>query len=454
MTAALFVFIVVAALGCGPKNPPKAGDAPRLGSWAISLGSGGYTSGSDVAVDAEGNIIVAGSFDTRLELGDVSLTSAGAEDGFVAKLTGDGQPLWAVRIGGTGSDKVGAVAIAPDGAIIVAISYSDRVVLAQTSYLARGAPDALIAALDPSSGSARWVRPVMSTQYVHIADLAIAGDGTIAACGVFAGTVRVGDHVVTTAGAGDALVATIAADGTPLWAARGGAAYADAANGIAITDDLVVATGGFTLRADFAGVLLEGSGRHANQDVFVAAYTRAGELRWVNRYGGVAHDAGLSVQANRDTIFVGGAYGIAASFGGEVLTARGGNDAFIAAFDHAGAHLWSTRIGAEGSEDAFRMWLDGDWVVVGGTFEIDGAFGRDDLTTAGHTDVFVARVATAGGEVRAWSAGGTGHDSLGGLAGGAGGVVITGSFADTASFAGTTLTAGGERSAFVAVSSR
>jgi hypothetical protein len=442
--------LCVAASACGPKESPTGGKVPTFGSWAVALGTGGFATGSAVAVDDAGNIVVGGSFDTSIELGGTSMTSAGADDAFIAKLGPDGAPMWSIALGSEGADKVSALAFAPDGTIIAAVAFSGGVTVAGRQLVARGAPDAVIASLDPNTGEARWALQITSTEYVRISDVAVGADGVIALSGMFAGTARVGDQVLTTAGAGDALIAAIAPDGGPRWAVRGGAAYADAANAVAITDDAIAVTGGFTLRAEFAGTPLEGTGRHANQDVFIASYTRDGALRWAASHGGIAHDAGLSLETDGKTLFVGGAFGISMTFGGEVLVARGGNDAFVAAFDGDGAHQWSTRIGGEGSEDAYHMWLDGDAVTVGGTFELDGAFGADDLSTAGRTDIFVARVADRGAATSAWSAGGSGHDSLGGLAARSGGVVFTGSFADSGTFAGTTLTAGGERSAFVA----
>lgn len=440
----------VAAFACGPKHAPARGGSPSFGSWATSLGDGGYTAGSAVALGPDGVIAVGGSFDTAIAVGGTRLTSAGADDAFIASLGPDGSPAWSIAIGSAGSDRVSALAFASDGSILAAVSFSGTVQLGDQRFVARGAPDALIAAIEADTGAIRWARQVTSTEHARISDIAVAGDGTIAVSGTFAGTTRLGDHVVTTAGSGDALVAVLSADGAPQWAARGGAKYADAANAVAITADAVFITGGFTLRADFSGTAVEGTGRHANQDVFVASYTRAGALRWVSSHGGLAHDAGLSLEADAQSIYVGGSFGISMTFGSDVLTARGGNDAFVAAFDHDGRHRWSARVGGEGSEDAYHMALDGDAVVIGGTFELDGAFGSDDLSTSGRTDVFVARLSDAGASVDAWSAGGPGHDAIGGLAARDGGVVLTGSFADTGAFAGTTLTGAGARNAYVA----
>ncbi len=76
---------------------------------------------TDVKTDPEGNIVVSGSFQGGpLQIGDTTLQPAGVIDGFTARLTPDGAPLWALSY----SDPVyqlasgGALAVAEDGEIV------------------------------------------------------------------------------------------------------------------------------------------------------------------------------------------------------------------------------------------------------------------------------------------------------------------------------------------------
>ena len=65
---------------------------------------------------------------------------------------------------------------------------------------------------------------------------------------------------------------------------------------------------------------------------------------------------------------------------------------FVAKFDAAGKHLWSQRFGDIGS---YAIAVDrADNVLVTGSFEGTVDFGGGTLTSAGFSDIFVAKIAT------------------------------------------------------------
>ena len=57
-----------------------------------------------IAVDGAGNVFVAGTFQSTADFGPFAHTSAGKNDGFVAKLSSNGAVLWANRWGGAEHD--------------------------------------------------------------------------------------------------------------------------------------------------------------------------------------------------------------------------------------------------------------------------------------------------------------------------------------------------------------
>jgi hypothetical protein len=77
--------------------------------WARQLGGSGNSECSFGAVDAAGNIYVAGGFYGTVDFdpgpGTAKLTSAGDEDGFVWKLDAAGNFGWARRMGGAATDQ-------------------------------------------------------------------------------------------------------------------------------------------------------------------------------------------------------------------------------------------------------------------------------------------------------------------------------------------------------------
>jgi hypothetical protein len=84
--------------------------------WTRQFGSPIYSGASGVAVDASGNIIVAGHVQGALP----GQTRAGLDDAFVRKLTPEGVELWTLQFGSPLADAATGVALDASGNIIVA----------------------------------------------------------------------------------------------------------------------------------------------------------------------------------------------------------------------------------------------------------------------------------------------------------------------------------------------
>jgi hypothetical protein len=90
--------------------------------WAKQAGGAGFLSdgGADIALDADGNSTVTGSFAESAVFGDgeaneTTLVSAGSNDLFVAKYAPSGQLLWATQAGGANLDQGHGIALDADG---------------------------------------------------------------------------------------------------------------------------------------------------------------------------------------------------------------------------------------------------------------------------------------------------------------------------------------------------
>ncbi len=123
-------------------------------------------------------------------------------------------------------------------------------------------------------------------------------------------------------------------------------------------------------------------------------------------------------------------------------TSAGGTDGFLASYSQAGALNWASTFGGRQDDNRYSSELafDATGLTVAGPFQgtadFDPSNGTTSLTSAGGTDVHVARYARADGSlVRARRFGGTGDDKASDLAtDAAGGVYVSGNFKGTVDF--------------------
>ena len=232
--------------------------------------------------------------------------------------------------------------------------------------------------------------------------------------------------------------------GAHLASQRQGGTLDDRARSVAVdTSGNVVIVGSFEGTASFGAASVTSSG---SRDVWIAKYTPAGALVWQGTYGGPGEDEALAVavDGNGDVI-VSGRFQQSASFGAATFTSQGGFDAFVAKYSGVtGAPVWSRAFGGVYHDAAMSVAVDGSGnAVVAGQYAYTATFDATTLTSAGFYDVFVAKLDAASGAVGwAISGGGTGYDTAGSVTVDASGdVVLIGTYyaAGNANFGGAVL---------------
>jgi len=140
-------------------------DSQGNGMWAVAFGGPGEDRGATVAVDAAGDVYLAGTFTGQVAFGAVNLTSRGDVDVFLAKLHGNtGSVAWAISFGsvepgsGTRVDGVGGLAVDAAGHVTVAGNTAGPLEGASSA----GGRDGFIASFDTATGAAHW-RTIIST---------------------------------------------------------------------------------------------------------------------------------------------------------------------------------------------------------------------------------------------------------------------------------------------------
>jgi hypothetical protein len=454
--AALLVLGCIAACGSRTEPGPASGASmPRLLAtgtrWSTVIGGDALTEGAAIAVH-DHDTIVAGSFHGSLGHDNLgrdgqALRSAGQSDVFLARLDPRGKPRWTLRMGGPDMDRASSLATRPDR-IALSLQITPPAEIDGHIVQGSGQPDAALVALTPD-GRVAWIQPIPGSRYARITGIALAEDGSITIAGWFAGTVRVGERSLTSAGATDVLLARFAADGTPQWALRLGGPGADTAHGVAGSPGQLVLIGHLDGHVDLGATFVEAPG------AAVIALDTAGNLQWLR---GLGQQATLqAVAADADAIFLAGHFQDAIRLGEHALDSRGQSDAFLGRLDHQGAPAWLVQLGGPGTDQARALALTPRGPILGGTFEQALTLGDRELTSAGATDAFAVELARDTGTLAlARRFGGPGYDDLAALAAGVDRVVLTGSFEgstedtpeDTVDLDDRALAAQGRRSAF------
>jgi hypothetical protein len=256
--------------------------------------------------------------------------------------------------------------------------------------------------------------------------------------GYFSGSVDFGGGSLNSAGSEDIFLAKYSSSGAHIWSKRFGASGRDRATSVVVdkNNDILVA-GYFSGTVDFGGGPLTSAGL---LDIFVAKYSSTGAHIWSKRFGDISDDAcyGVAVDAVGN-VFITGAFKGTVNFGGSSLSATAVFDFFLAKYSASGAHLWSRKASGNGNEFGLGLAVDinGD-VVATGQFDAMANFGGVTFTTAGATDVFLAKYSGAdGSHVWSKSFGSTSGDiGSGVVVDSNNNIILTGSFSGTVNFGG------------------
>jgi len=326
-------------------------------SWKTASVTTGSYSGADVAVGPNGDLFVSGTFVGTLKIGGFSVTSRGGRDVFVVRLSSSGKPLWLWSGGGDEDEQSGCIAVDSQGNSYFVgefnFAHSGRGTarFGDRTLTAVNLADIFVVKLGPTGG-VLWALSAGGQSYEWGISVTALADGGAAVCGMFNDKATFGQYALTSNGQSDMFVTRLAADGSFMWATRGGGtgdddcfvarldgqgrfvwaeggggAGGEYCGGFAVTPAGLHIVGGFEARAYFGTTVLDSRGE---EDVFVASYALDGALRWVVPAGGPGLDWGLGIAAYSDgTLGVTGIFRDHAYFGRTKLVSQGMTDIFV-----------------------------------------------------------------------------------------------------------------------------
>lgn len=362
--------------------------------------------------------------------GTTNLTSAGVQDAFVTKVDTYGQLVWAVRVGGSGIDLGNEVAIDAYGNVYVAGSFDGTVDFdpgAGTANLSSGSVAGSFILKLNSTGTFAWAKAINSNQGTSAEGLSVSAAGVVHVAGNMTGIADLnpGSATVTatTVGNYDIYLVELDSAGNYNWSVHVGSNGLDGCTGV--TEDVngdVFICGYFVNTCDF-----DPSGSTANltatgNDAYVAKYTSAGAYAWASKLGGGGNDgcADITVDFSGKVYSCGyfdGTCDFDPGAGSVTFTAGTGiSDAFVSCLNANGSYSWAAQLGGPSVDVAQSICLDltGNVYTTGrfsGTADFDPSGTTSSLTSAGVEDVFVSKLTSSGAFVSAHKFGSVSNDN-------------------------------------------
>jgi hypothetical protein len=404
----VFTRFLIALVCVLAQTTASAGTSAHL--WSKRFGGANDQYGLAAAVDAAGNVLISGNFLGTLTFGgsEVTTPEGGAQYGFLAKFNAAGAHQWSQFFAAARCVPY-ALAVDASGNVIITGSYYGSVNFGGAASTYTVSYNVFVAKFDPA-GVHQWSsffgeETFESDQLGY--DVAVDAAGNVVITGEFEDHIGFGAASYASAGAFDVFVAKFDAAGGYLWSRRFGGASDQTGFSVAVdASGDVLTTGNFFGAINCGGSDLLSAG---SDDVFVAKLNAGGFHQWSQRFGGSSTDTGASVTADASggvtvTGGFGGLSGGTIDFGGGLLTSAGGSDMFLARFSPLGVHQWSQRFGSTGTDAGLSVTMDASENVVA-TGYIQGLvnFGGSDVSGAGYADAFVAKFSPGG--VHQWSRG-------------------------------------------------
>ncbi|WP_310396345.1 T9SS type A sorting domain-containing protein [Hymenobacter sp.] len=427
----------------------QAQSAPAW-TWARMLNSSATSNATSLATDAAGNTYVAGSFTQPITLAPGTvLTSAGGQDGFVAKYDAAGALLWSRQLAGTANELFQQVATDAAGGVTVVGTASDGSTFGTVTFTNGGFGNSLVLAHLNSQGQVLNVDEIGSgTPFALASDLALDAAGNAYVSGTFGLEATFGSFNLTTPFVGtsftfDQFLVKVSPQGIPLWAQQGGRtlAPAGAQSQLYYSSLAVEPTGTAYLTwtcnpdaGDFGSVPMPTG--FGGFDAVVVKYDPQGTPLWIQRAGSAGEDfAGRTTLDASGRVVVPGFVTGTGTFGGQSVPATSTTTGFLWVVEPAaGATAWVRGIGAAQGA-AFRgATADAAGnIYVAGHYSGQGTVGTTTLTGAGGLDGLVASYSATGALRWTQQTAGTGDEApffisldgtnrlaVGGVVGGAG----------------------------------
>lgn len=398
--------------------------------WAQGIGGSQADETMDICSDNAGNIISAGYFSNTLQYGMNTLISSGINipDIYVSKSSPAGNPIWAVKAGGSGSDRALSVASDAGGNIYITGFYYGTASFGPfTLSSVNGTKDVFIAKLDVN-GNFLWARSAGGNMADMGNGIAVDPQGNVAITGQYEGTATFGAstftsvmHPTLNAPSIDVFTTKLDANGNFLWTRTGAAKYTD--RGLDIISN---SNGELYVCGQFSDTITFGQAYNnpVMNAIFLMKYDPSGNEIWFRKASGTYSIAySLALNSNGDVFMTGDYQGTLAFYGtpNNFLNDNFSKRAFLVKYNSGGIFQWASSVSSDNPISARHVAIDPQGsAYLYGEFrctlgEFSAIYGPGTFNSIGFQDLFIVKFDQNG--LRQWERnfGGPKNDNAHGL---------------------------------------
>jgi hypothetical protein len=312
-------------------------------AWVRRFGGTSADALNQVLVHTDGTIYITGVFSGSISFGTASLSSTGSQDMFVAKYSKDGVYLWSARVGGTGFDENPTIALDTSGNLLFSCTFANTISVGSTSITSTGNKDALVAKYSPS-GTVLWTLKLGGIGIESSAGVKTDFLGNVYCFGQFTSntaTTTMGSITLTSQGVTDGFLTKISATGSVTAAIRIGGINVDGVTAVtADSANNIYVTGNHNYSAN----LLIGATSVSSSNttnMFVAKLTNSLLVDWFKLEGSYGYSAAQAITIyDNNKVVFGGVFSDSLKISNQFVESYGSGNAFICAYNTNGNFEW------------------------------------------------------------------------------------------------------------------
>ena len=349
--------------------------------YASYFGGSAEEGGTEKALDVKSNTWINGtytlSYDIPITPNAFQNSLAGGIDGFIGRFSLNGDLEYGTYLGGSANDFVNALKFFPgsNGFVVSGFTKSPDFPVTPSSHIEdyQGNGDVYVSRFD-EQGQLLWSTYFGAQDMDKVTDMVLDASGSIFIVGntYSPGLATPGVHQFVYAENRDAFLAKFDSSGNLLWSTYFGGEGSDTFNAVEISlDGLSVYCMGSTNSDQNIAYNGWQMARGGSSDAMIAKFnTLDGSLNWSSYYGGEENDFGKDLSISQaEKIFIIGETNSEtniASINSHQPSLAGFSDVFLVCLDLTGDREWGTYFGGDHSEEATRLTLEGESIVLVG----------------------------------------------------------------------------------------